>query len=1166
MKINENRFLSLLLSFALCLSLLPWTAAAANGAYTVQVRASLNGADIYVDGAFTDLVTPAEISCEMGSHRLEVRLPGYVTAEQTVSGNSSIAFDLQPELCPPEFAARMDNFTVANEADFAAALLTAKNRSDDRWTVIRFSNTCERIPYPSEWIQYNQLHLDDSFTNLTIDGRRENGMVISPAEVSLRVYGQCIRLVGIDFESGNYDSPIVVRAGDQDTRRIDVRDVYILGCRFADSFEVGIANCGSRGYAAKGYGEDGTFNVSNLVIAGNSFNRTSLFSFAGAGDEDYNVVDGYTVCGNTFTDGGIGLLASDAHSWYVHGYDGNTEPAYCEYNIFQNVLISGNSITYTENTPAIYSNIISMQAANLGNSHSTLQDVLIRNNSSRILGGDSNLHSSVTIGNVSVTDGYEDGKSYNAYVKSGMEHTDYNTTRNVVMKNNDFQLGAGRALRIFNVDVNTGGQCGSHNEMSGILVENNRIETASGVSILNYQGTYEGGLCEDNRMHHITFSGNTVTRSEATYSTFGVLAATASITSHGMKTGDYPAYSGTMETIRICGNTVFGFEQGIVAAAAYEDYVEGAVLSDVTISGNTIETKNYHEYPILDMGIVVSGAASQCNGEGSIAPRASKNCIIDNVTVSDNDITALCGLSVTGLLVTEGISYPSTGNTAKNVTAEDNRITQRERPEQNAQTTAGLLTADVAELWFKLGFNGKDKVAYVGGNSVVGFTENRNRISGFSTPKALYGGLHIGPNESGWELLSDSTDTNRAVKAPLHDLWVYRTTSTHTYVPVITPPTCTERGYTTHACSCGASYVDTYVDALGHSWDEGKATPPTCVDAGITTFTCTRCEDSYVDTYADALGHDFSEWTETEAATCTEKGAERRDCSRCEHYETREVEALGHNYKDTVTTPTCTEQGYTTHTCTRCEDSYVDTYVDALGHAWDDGVVTKQPTATENGVKTFTCTRCGETRTEPIPATGDEPCDGGEDCPSAKFVDVNPKVWYHPYVDYAVEHGLFGGTSENTFEPETAMTRAMLVTVLWRYEGQPKGYENPFVDVNAKSGSWYIDAVAWAAANNIVGGVGNGKFDPEGKITREQMATILFRYANWKGIDTSKRGDLNTFPDGGKTASWAKEAMQWAVGEKIINGSDGKLLPQGSATRAQVATILVRFIENIVNE
>ena len=199
---------------------------------------------------------------------------------------------------------------------------------------------------------------------------------------------------------------------------------------------------------------------------------------------------------------------------------------------------------------------------------------------------------------------------------------------------------------------------------------------------------------------------------------------------------------------------------------------------------------------------------------------------------------------------------------------------------------------------------------------------------------------------------------------------------------------------------------------------------------------------------------------------------------------------------------------------------------------------------------------------DPEPST---PCDGGEDCPSGKFVDVNPKEWYHPYVDYAVTHGLFGGTSANTFEPETAMTRAMLVTVLWRYEGQPKGYQNTFVDVNAKSGSWYIDAVAWAAANNIVGGIGDGKFDPDGEITREQMATILFRYAKWKGIDTSKRGDLSVFPDGSKTAGWAKEAVQWTVAEKIIGGSDGKLLPQGSATRAQVATILMRFIENIVN-
>ena len=350
----------------------------------------------------------------------------------------------------------------------------------------------------------------------------------------------------------------------------------------------------------------------------------------------------------------------------------------------------------------------------------------------------------------------------------------------------------------------------------------------------------------------------------------------------------------------------------------------------------------------------------------------------------------------------------------------------------------------------------------------------------------------------------------------------------HSYTQWPVAPTCTEEGYTVYSCNCGYGYTGNSVPALGHAWDGGTVIKePLENEAGEKLFSCIRC-----------------------MATKTES-----------------IPALGHthSYNSTTVAPTCTDKGYTTHTCV-CGESYVDSYVPALGHAWDGGVVTKQPTETTEGVKSFTCTRCDATRTESIPATGDKPCDGGENCPSAKFVDVNTKEWYHPYVDYAVAHGLFSGTGENTFEPETAMTRAMLVTVLWRYEGQPEGYENTFVDVNAKSGSWYIDAVAWAAANNIVGGIGDGKFDPEGKITREQMATILFRYANWKGIDTSKRGDLNTFPDGSKTAGWAKEAMQWTVAEKIIGGSDGKLLPQGSATRAQVATILMRFIENIVNK
>ena len=237
-----------------------------------------------------------------------------------------------------------------------------------------------------------------------------------------------------------------------------------------------------------------------------------------------------------------------------------------------------------------------------------------------------------------------------------------------------------------------------------------------------------------------------------------------------------------------------------------------------------------------------------------------------------------------------------------------------------------------------------------------------------------------------------------------------------------------------------------------------------------------------------------------------------------------------HSYQVVVTAPTCTEQGYTTHTCTACGDSYVDTYVDALGHKYENGV----------------CVQCGEK-------------DPNEQ-PTIEFVDVPQKAWYVEAVNYAVQNGLMNGVGNDQFNPEGSMTRAMLVTVLWRYEGEPEAGKNTFSDV--PNGQWYTKAVAWAAENGIVGGVGNNRFDPNGEITREQMATILFRYAEKKGIDTSKRGSLNIFSDEKQLSAYAKDAVQWAVAEQIINGSDGKLLPQGSATRAQVATILMRFIEN----
>lgn len=186
-------------------------------------------------------------------------------------------------------------------------------------------------------------------------------------------------------------------------------------------------------------------------------------------------------------------------------------------------------------------------------------------------------------------------------------------------------------------------------------------------------------------------------------------------------------------------------------------------------------------------------------------------------------------------------------------------------------------------------------------------------------------------------------------------------------------------------------------------------------------------------------------------------------------------------------------------------------------------------------------------------------CNGGADCPSAAFEDVKPTTWYHEAIDYAVSNKLFGGMSDTTFEPETAMTRAMLVTVLWRFEGEPSGGIANFTDV--KANTWYAKAVAWASKNDIVNGVGNGKFAPDVKVTREQLALILYRYSMKNGIGIGGKGKLPAFIDFSRISKWAEKAYSWAVANELIGGIDGLLAPQGNATRAQVATILMRFIE-----
>ena len=178
------------------------------------------------------------------------------------------------------------------------------------------------------------------------------------------------------------------------------------------------------------------------------------------------------------------------------------------------------------------------------------------------------------------------------------------------------------------------------------------------------------------------------------------------------------------------------------------------------------------------------------------------------------------------------------------------------------------------------------------------------------------------------------------------------------------------------------------------------------------------------------------------------------------------------------------------------------------------------------------------------------------------FTDVREADWFYDDVVYAYENGLFSGTSDTTFSPNASMTRAMLVTVLYRLESQPTvSGRSGFSDV--KLNSYYEDAVTWAADNGIVNGTGATTFSPNANVTREQMAAILYRYAQYKQYGTTASAGLNGFSDAAKVSTYAKAPLSWAVAEKLVNGSEGRLLPTGNATRAQVAAILHRFVENV---
>lgn len=437
------------------------------------------------------------------------------------------------------------------------------------------------------------------------------------------------------------------------------------------------------------------------------------------------------------------------------------------------------------------------------------------------------------------------------------------------------------------------------------------------------------------------------------------------------------------------------------------------------------------------------------------------------------------------------------------------------------------------------------------------------------------------------------------------------------FADTVVDPTCTKQGYTHHVCTVkGCAYApvdDTYVAATDHTWVKTQTNPPACTEHGTTFYKCSACGATRTEKIA-ALGHDLSRCDLLPDATCTQPGRAVGTCARCGVKIDEVIPAKGHDYSyksASSTEPTCTESGHYQGTCPRCNQDYNDT-IPALGHdwgewvvaqeptytttgyryhicarcnarvgedipklhehVWDAGVVTQKPTATEPGVKTFTCTVCGATKTESIPATGvPDTCPGGPTCPGYAFRDMPaPTDWSHEGLDYCIYHGYIAGTSASTVAPNGVCTRAQLVSILYRIQGEPTtvaGYElaklrAPFDDV--PRGQWYTDAIWWAKLTGVVSGTSATTFDPSGEITREQLAVILYNYTKqFAPGSLTATGSLAGFPDAGSVSGWARTEMAWAVGNGLISGTGSGgvayLSPQGSATRAQVAAILMRF-------
>ena len=420
----------------------------------------------------------------------------------------------------------------------------------------------------------------------------------------------------------------------------------------------------------------------------------------------------------------------------------------------------------------------------------------------------------------------------------------------------------------------------------------------------------------------------------------------------------------------------------------------------------------------------------------------------------------------------------------------------------------------------------------------------------------------------------------------------------HDYKAVVTAPTCTEQGYTTHTCVCGDSYRDSYTNALGHDFIDHEAKAATCTEVGWEAYqTCSRCDyttykeipvkghtpaapvrenevaptctvgGSYDEVVycsvckkelsreakkLDALGHDFI-GHEAKAATCTEVGWDAyQTCSRCNYTTYKEISALGHDWGEPVYEWADDHSAITaTRVCKR-DPAHTETETGVVTSA-----VTKEATYDAEGEITYTAAFANpafEPQTavvslprleRPTPTPAENP-----------FTDIRESAYYHDPVLWAVANNVTNGTSAATFSPDEGCTRAQVVTFLWRAAGKPDpaSSESPFSDV--KEGAYYFNAVLWAVETGITNGTSDTTFSPDETCTRAQIVTFLWRYEE----QPAPAGTSNPFADV-KPSAYFGSAVLWAVETGITNGTSATTFdPEDTCTRAQVVTFLYRDI------